>query len=242
MTDTDLDPCRMTRRQWMATSGAMSVLSATSAAFAQERVEESAAPVPARPVRLQIALFEGFELVDALAPFDAWKIAGIVGAPIQASLFSMDGAEEVTALHGIVVKPDAVFDPDADVLVVPGAPAVWRAGITPAGLPALMQEWIAAGKQLATVCTGAVFAARQGLLQGRNAVSHQNARSILEEQGAIWQNACVVDDGDILRSAGNLSGVDLALYVIERYAGAPSAIQVETVIEYVRRGTVWQSP
>lgn len=210
-------------------------------ASAQLGTGKDAMPGPARPVRLQIALFEGFELMDALGPFDAWKIASITGAPIEASLFSIDGAAEVTAIHDIVVKPNANFDPEADVLVVPGAPAVWRAGIMPDSLPAVMQQWRAAGKQLATVCTGAIFAARLGLLRGRNAVSHQNARSILEEEGALWQNAGVVDDGDILSSAGNLSGIDLALYVIERYAGPPAAIQVETVLEYVRRGTVWRS-
>jgi transcriptional regulator GlxA family with amidase domain len=37
------------------------------------------------------------------------------------------------------------------------------------------------------------------------------------------------------------SGLDLALYLVERFLGAPLAIEVERVIEYERRGTVWRA-
>jgi transcriptional regulator GlxA family with amidase domain len=37
------------------------------------------------------------------------------------------------------------------------------------------------------------------------------------------------------------AGFDLALHVVERYYGAPLAIQVEQIIEYERRGVVWRA-
>jgi transcriptional regulator GlxA family with amidase domain len=64
---------------------------------------------------------------------------------------------------------------------------------------------------------------------------------VIEQHGAVLIPARVVDDGDLISSGGVTSGIDLALYLIERFLGAPLAIQVEQVFEYERRGTVWRA-
>jgi transcriptional regulator GlxA family with amidase domain len=197
-------------------------------------------PEPPAPLRVQVAIFDGFEVTDGLAPFDVLSIAGKVGAAIETTLVTLNGEAEVTALDDVGVKPTAAFDPSADVLVVPGAPALWRSGETPAGLNEALLAFREPGKLLATVCTGAVYTARAGLLKGRNANTHKNAQALIVELGAILQPVRVVDDGDLLSSAGVTSGIDLALHLIERHVGASTAIQVEQVVEYERRGVVWR--
>lgn len=197
-------------------------------------------PAKEQPLHIQVVLFDGFELTDALAPFDVLKVAEKVGAALSTSLISVDGADEVVALDEVRVRPTARFDPDADLLLVPGAPTLWRAGTMPPGLESLLCAWREAGKPLATVCTGAVFAARLGLLTGRNAVSHQAALQVLEEEGVNVVRARVVDDGDLLSSGGVTSGLDLALYLIERHAGVELALRTAEIFEYERRGAVWK--
>jgi transcriptional regulator GlxA family with amidase domain len=86
-----------------------------------------------------------------------------------------------------------------------------------------------------------VFAARAGPLNGRNATTHEVALDTIEQEGAILQHGRVVDDGDLISSGGVTSGIDLALYLVERYGGGPLAIQVEQVIMYERRGVVWRA-
>lgn len=39
---------------------------------------------------------------------------------------------------------------------------------------------------------------------------------------------------------GVVAGIDLALYLIERYGGPQLAIRTEEIFKYERRGTVWK--
>jgi transcriptional regulator GlxA family with amidase domain len=53
--------------------------------------------------------------------------------------------------------------------------------------------------------------------------------------------ARVVDAGDIITSGAITSGLDLALWLVERFASPAIACKVEALMEYQRRGTVWRS-
>jgi transcriptional regulator GlxA family with amidase domain len=53
--------------------------------------------------------------------------------------------------------------------------------------------------------------------------------------------ARVVDDGDFVSGAGVTSGLDLALYLLEREVGPRVAHAVEELFAYERRGTVWRN-
>lgn len=195
-----------------------------------------------RPIKIQVVLFDGFEVTDALAPFDALKISSKLGSLFETTLVTVNGATEVTALDDVRIKPTATFNPNADLLLVPGSGReFWSTGQMPEGLVDILKRWRQTRKTLVTVCTGAVFVARTGLLKGRNVTTHQGAFEAVRQEGANLINARVVDDGDILSSGGVTSGIDLALYLIERYFGAQLAIATETVLEYERRGTVWRA-
>jgi len=53
--------------------------------------------------------------------------------------------------------------------------------------------------------------------------------------GAHVVEGRVVDDGDVLSAGGVTSGLDLALHLVEREAGAELAGRVAAEIEYERR-------
>jgi transcriptional regulator GlxA family with amidase domain len=53
-------------------------------------------------------------------------------------------------------------------------------------------------------------------------------------------NARVVDDGDLVTTAGVTSGLDLGLYLLEREIGPRVARAVEDLFAYERRGVVWR--
>jgi transcriptional regulator GlxA family with amidase domain len=77
--------------------------------------------------------------------------------------------------------------------------------------------------------------AEAGVTDGRRAVTHAGAIDELRDSGAEVVDARVVDDGDLLSAGGVTSGIDLALYVVEREFGREVADRVATVIEYERR-------
>ncbi|MDO9354044.1 MAG: DJ-1/PfpI family protein, partial [Solirubrobacteraceae bacterium] len=97
----------------------------------------------------------------------------------------------------------------------------------------------AGGATIASVCTGAVFLAAAGLLQGRPAITHRGAIDFIREHGAdVREEARVVDDGDIVSAGGVTSGLDLAFHLVERFVDAETAERGAIRAEHDRRGPV----
>ncbi|WP_431233765.1 DJ-1/PfpI family protein [Mycolicibacterium psychrotolerans] len=205
----------------------------------------------------QIVLFDGVDPLDVIAPFEV----------LSAGSDALEGALEVrlvsaaqtgfvtTGTRGLRLEATHVLDPEAPgVVVVPGASGpiegdpdevdtipvlIARTVATP--LPDLMRRALAADRTLvATVCGGSLVLAMAGLLEGRTAVTHRLGNEMLEATGTTVIDARVVDDGDLITAGGVTSGLDLALYVLERLYGPRIAHAVEQLFQYERRGTVWR--
>jgi transcriptional regulator GlxA family with amidase domain len=107
-------------------------------------------------------------------------------------------------------------------------------------IPARLAELHQAGTNIAAVCTGAMLLASAGLLRGRAATTHHGAIEELRAAGAEIVPARVVDDDTIITAGGVTSGLDLTLWLVERFAGPQTALVVEREMEYERRGVVWR--
>jgi transcriptional regulator GlxA family with amidase domain len=201
-------------------------------------------------MRIDIVLFDGFDELDALAPYEVLRRAGEAGADLRVALVTLGDTEEVTAFYGLRVRPDGRLGQDGrpDVLIVPGGgwnhrgPRGARAEAERGELPAAIARLHAAGTIVAAVCTGAMLLAAAGLTAGRPATTHHLALDDLRESGAEVVEARVVDDDDLITARGVTSGLDLALWLVERFAGPRIALAVESRLEYERRGTVWRRP
>lgn len=79
-----------------------------------------------------------------------------------------------------------------------------------------------------------------GLTGGRPATTHHGALEDLRNEGTESVYVRVVDNGDIPTACHATSGLDLALWLTERYFGARAVSKVESGLEYERRGTVWR--
>ncbi|MEU2631387.1 DJ-1/PfpI family protein, partial [Kitasatospora sp. NPDC007106] len=77
--------------------------------------------------------------------------------------------------------------------------------------------------------------------EGRRATTHHLGLDLLDATGVHAVRARVVDDGDLVSGAGVTSGLDLALYLLEREVGPQIAHAVEELFAHERRGTVWRS-
>ncbi len=116
-------------------------------------------------------------------------------------------------------------------MLVPGGPGEVAAR---AGGPAL--EWLRSVHETTTwttsVCTGSLILAAAGLLDGRRATSHWLALEALRELGAEPVSERVVFDGKIVTGAGVSAGIDMALTLAEKVAGAEVAQAIQLGIEY----------
>jgi putative intracellular protease/amidase len=57
----------------------------------------------------QILLDDGFDELDAVAPYEVLQIAAALGAPGRVELVTLDGAPEVTGAYGLQLRPQARF-------------------------------------------------------------------------------------------------------------------------------------
>lgn len=205
---------------------------------------------------VQIVLFDGFDLLDALAPYEVFCAAEMYsGGAIHAELVTAEGARPVSSgTNGLQITASGGVDLErAGILLIPGASGE-VSGDGPNSVPVRLQRaaetelihWAgeALGKPdliVATVCGGSLLLAMGGLLEGRHAVTNHLGMDALGATGAIPVNARVVDDGNLVTGGGVTSGLDVALYLVERELGPRIANAVEKLFEYEKRGTVWHS-
>ena len=76
--------------------------------------------------------------------------------------------------------------------------------------------------------------AHAGLVAGRRAGTHRSAQQDLASMNVDVVDERVVDDGDLVTSGGVTSGIDLALWIVEREASADIADRVAVRMQYTR--------
>jgi transcriptional regulator GlxA family with amidase domain len=189
---------------------------------------------------VEILLFDGFDELDAVGPYEVFDNGARRGADLNVSLVTLEPEEMILASHGLKVVPDGQLG-RPDLLVVPGGG--WSDGggvrdvVADGRLPRAVADRHGDGATVASVCTGAMILAEAGLLDGRPATTHHVAHEDLDAV-ADRVDARVVDDGDVVTAGGVTSGIDLALYLLEREFGADVAAGVARELEHDRRGPV----
>jgi transcriptional regulator GlxA family with amidase domain len=199
-------------------------------------------------MNFQILIFDGFDELDAIAPYEVLRNAAQAKTDAAVDLVTADAAKEITAAHGLRLRPSGQLDLQRRpaVLIVPGggwidrsatgARAEAECGVIPKTIKSLHE----AGTICASVCTGAMLLATAGILKGRPATTNHGAVQDLADSGANVIHARVVDDGNVITAAGVTSGLDLGLWLVERFYGPKIAQELEVQMEYERRGTVWR--
>jgi len=188
---------------------------------------------------VQIVLYEGFDELDAIGPFEVFANATRAGGDLPPTLVTLDDRDTVTASHGLRVGVDGTLS-NPDLLVVPGggwndrSEAGARAQVDQGDLPDAVARIAETETVVTSVCTGGMILAHAGVLDGRPAVTHRGALDDLREFDVEVREERVVDDGDLVTAGGVTSGIDLALHLVERFAGADVAEQVTTEMEWKR--------
>jgi transcriptional regulator GlxA family with amidase domain len=214
-------------------------------------------------MHVAIVLFDGFDNLDAIGPFEVFSHARTFGADVEVGLYTIGPQAVVTSNHGLRIEPDGVLAGEAsvsgsqadqgadvnagapDLVIVPGGgwgspgEAGARREAERGDLPEALARLHDEGATVAAVCTGGMLLAHAGLTDARPAVTHHGALADLRDSGAEVVEARVVDDGDLVTAGGVTSGIDLALHLVEREFGPDVAERVATEMEYEPRGEVY---
>lgn len=175
---------------------------------------------------LGILIYPGAQLAAVHGLTDLFAVAGrIAGEQANAQLPRLR-VSHWRARQG--EAPMREFDSETGpagqlvALLIPPSIAAFDDGLA---CPALM-DWLrtlhAGGTVLGGVCVGSILLAESGLLDGRSATTHwTSAKGFAERYPAIKLNADkpIVDDGDLITTAGLMAWSELGLRLVDRLLG-----------------------
>ncbi|QOX77465.1 DJ-1/PfpI family protein [Trichlorobacter lovleyi] len=189
-----------------------------------------------------IVVFDEIEVLDFCGPFEVFSVVRLneeqrreEPSPFEVKLVGETG-HTITTSGGMRVTPDYRFAdcPKLDILCVPGGWGTRRELSNPA-----MLEWLRSRAQqvelLTSVCTGAMLLGFAGLLEGRRATTHWRSLDWMRDSfpsTTVLYDQHVVEDGNLISSAGISAGIDMALQVVARYHGEAIARATARQMEY----------
>jgi protein deglycase len=166
-------------------------------------------------------LAEGFEEIEAAAPIDLLRRAGV-----EVTVASLADGIHVTGRNGLTMHADttltAVEARDFDCLFLPGGPGVKHLRADPR-VRALVLRYRAADRWLAAICAAPAVLHDAGLLAGRRYTAHFSVASELPD---ILSAERVVTDGRLLTSRGAGTAIDFGLLLVEKLVSPAKSREV----------------
>jgi transcriptional regulator GlxA family with amidase domain len=83
-----------------------------------------------------------------------------------------------------------------------------------------------------SVCTGSIFLAHAGILNGLTATTHWASYDRLRDLGAVPTEQRVIKQGKIITAAGVSAGIDMGLVLVAALEGDEMAKLIQLAIEY----------
>lgn len=143
-------------------------------------------------------------------------------------MVTADG-EPVQLLNSFSVTPAGSVDAisEADLIIIPSS------GYDPSTLgnyPENIKDWLTFHHQkktdIASGCTGAFVSAEAGILDNRVATTHWGYADYFKHKYPavnLQSDMMLTEDENLFCSGGGSAGIDMALYLIERYYGGETA-------------------
>jgi len=174
-------------------------------------------------MRILLFLAEGFEEIEAVAPIDVFRRAGI-----EVTTVSVTTDLTVMGAHRVGVKVDVSFA-DADfsgsfLLYLPGGMPGTTNLDNHAGLKKLIEKQAEKGGKIAAICAAPSILGKMGLLKNKEAVCYPGFESLLT--GAKVSESTIVKSGSIMTAKGPGVAIPFALKIVEELKGKEVAQQV----------------
>lgn len=190
--------------------------------------------------KIAILLFDEVEVLDACGPFEVFSVANRVAEragnamPFEVALVGIDDAA-VRARGGMRIGVDTTIDDPRpyDLVLVPGG--VVDAVSADGRVLQWLQRLRPGAEVVASVCTGAFVLAAAGLLDERPVTTHWEDLESLRDRWpelVVHEGVRYIDHGDLATSAGISAGLDLALHLVARRAGADHALVTAGQMDY----------
>jgi transcriptional regulator GlxA family with amidase domain len=177
-------------------------------------------------VELGVLIYSGAQMAAVHGLTDLFAVADRVAAEHQSALlprlrvshWQAEGDQPPVRVHA----SDPGTEAGLVAVVIPPSIGGFSAAQAPAGLIHWLRAQHARGATLGGVCVGSLLLAESGLLDGRSATTHwTSAKAFAERYPHIRLKADtpIVDDGDLITTAGLMAWAELGLRLVDRLLG-----------------------
>ncbi|MFI3903306.1 GlxA family transcriptional regulator [Ochrobactrum sp. S1502_03] len=190
-------------------------------------------------------------LLDVAGPIEVLRKANLEQNKVQFEVSFIGPSETALSSIGLTlanIDPMPENLPDNALVVISGSAdaPLGSSGVNrdhdsvlEAQIVRWLQHTIRPGIRMVSICSGALLAARAGLLEGYDCTTHHMAIDELHRLAPtahVLQNRLFVEDRDRLTSAGITAGIDLMLHILAEMAGHALALSVARyLVVYLRR-------
>jgi transcriptional regulator GlxA family with amidase domain len=142
---------------------------------------------------------------------------------------SADG-NPIRSVNNILIQPHCGIEEirQTDLIIISSATYIEEIlDKTPEVVPWIRDHYHR-GAQVAAVCTGVFLLAETGLLDGKSATLHWGFAEIFHRrfpQVKLRKDRMFLDHGRLYCSAGVSAGLDLSLYLVEKFCGRRAAVE-----------------
>ena len=175
-----------------------------------------------------VFLANGFEEMEALAPVDLLRRAGV-------EVFTVGvGSDMIVSSHNIPVKTDTTVDKivlndELEMIVLPvGMPGTLNLeanGVVQSSIDYCVEN----KKYICAICAAPSILGHKGLLKGRNAICFPGFEEDL--CGAIISEKYVVSDGNFITARGAGVAVDFGLEIVKALGGSELSNKIRETIQ-----------
>lgn len=166
-----------------------------------------------------VVLAEGFEEIEAVAPIDVLRRAGV-----DVVIAGLDG-KIIKGAHGISIAADIEFSDarDADALILPGGlPGAENLAASEAVRNAICAMSKGGGVVAAICASPAYVLAPTGILNGKRAACYPGCEERFDADVTFVDDR-VVRDGNVITSRGPGTAIEFSLKIVEALTGKEKA-------------------
>ena len=179
---------------------------------------------------MYVFLAEGFEEIEALAPVDVMRRAGL-----SVTIVSVTDNLVVKGSHGIPVVADVLFNEpdyaDAALLFLPGGLPGATNLAAHEGVCALLTSKAAQDEVIVSaICAAPLVLGGLGLLQGKQATCYPGFEDTM--LGATYTAAKVTVDGHVFTACGPGAAWELGFTFVEHFCGVEKADELRKGMQF----------
>lgn len=179
--------------------------------------------------KVYLFLADGFETVEALAPVDVMRRAGLDVVTV-----SIMKRKEVVSAQDVTVLADKLFEElsldGAAAYILPGGSVGTDNLSAHEALRSLLVSENEKGTLIAAICAAPMVLGRTGLLKGRRATCYPGCESDLFN--ACYTAAAVEKDGNVITGCGPGVSFDFGFAVVEYLCGGDVVATLRSQMQF----------